>query len=93
MSPPSPGSKNKPSDEPLGSHLSLAFFFGSEDEVDIAPRRLLTFNGLHGVIYQKIKFFGTYKSPGKGLLDCMDLAYYLETILIPIYNVIWYVLK
>jgi hypothetical protein len=33
--------------------------FGSEDGGDVPPKRRLTFNGLHGVISQKIVLFIT----------------------------------
>jgi hypothetical protein len=35
----------------------LGLFFDPEDGGDVSPKRKLTFNGLHGVISQKIELF------------------------------------
>jgi hypothetical protein len=39
------------------SGILLALFFDSEDGGDVSPKRRSTFDGLHGVISQKIVLF------------------------------------
>jgi hypothetical protein len=63
MSPPSSGSKNKPSMKPaqldtcFQAGFFLGLFFDPENGGDMFF--LLTFNGLHGAISQKIELFIT----------------------------------
>jgi hypothetical protein len=56
-------SNNKPSRKPEGSSFLLhaGFFLGLffNPEIEVTPKRRLTFNGLQGVIFQKINLFIT----------------------------------
>jgi hypothetical protein len=44
----------------VGSRALLGLFFDLEEWGHVPPKRPLTFNGLHGVIYQKIELFNLH---------------------------------
>jgi hypothetical protein len=61
----------------LLSHWFLAgLFFDPEDESDVLPKRRLTFNGLHGVIFQKMVLFittaVTTSNPTEDIFICSE---------------------
>jgi hypothetical protein len=47
----------------LSAGFLLGLFFDSEDGGDVNPKLRLTFNGLHGVISQKIVLFNFNVAP------------------------------
>jgi hypothetical protein len=61
MSGPTSGLKNKPSKKPAQKQSLPGFLLGSfidpKDEAACSSEFQLTFNGLHGVISQKLEFF------------------------------------
>jgi hypothetical protein len=85
MSPPSSGS-NKPRKKPAATYFHAGFllglFFNREDGGDVPPKRQLTFNGPHGVIFQKTEILkrvpqGALKCPGSPSTGSVrDLLHY-----------------
>jgi hypothetical protein len=52
----------------LHAGFLLSLFFDTADGGDVSPKRLLTFNGLHGVITQMIKLFKLKAAPSLSTL-------------------------
>jgi hypothetical protein len=67
---PSSRSKNKPSKKPAWSREQAELFYPEDAGHMFHPKRMLTFNGLHGVISQKPKLFVAISFSDSRALKC-----------------------